>query len=233
MASPFEILGLDPSADDDEIIEAYRRRVKEVHPDQGGSREAFTEVRDAYEQLMSGDVTAAGGTGPGDAGGTGGPNATVTRGGPRAQSADPAQQIESHVEYLDYMVVTDEGWNLDDDDLFAKAARAGLDDEDYGEFTVLPHESLLEAAERCGYAWPFACRGGACTNCAVMVVEGDIPTPSWQILPDDLTDRGIRLSCNSAPSTEEAKIIYNVKHLPGVDELRLPATRFRKARSDD
>jgi hypothetical protein len=66
-----------------------------------------------------------------------------------------------------------------------------------------------------------------------MVVEGDIPTPSWQILPEDLTDRGIRLSCNSAPVTESAKIIYNVKHLPGVDELRLPATRFKKARSDD
>lgn len=233
MASPFEILGLDPSADDEEIVEAYRRRVKEVHPDQGGSQEAFTAVREAYEQLMDGDVKAAGGSGPGDASTGGGPNATVNRGGPRAQSTDPAQQIESHVQYLNYMVVEDNGWELGDDDLFGKAARAGLDDEDYGEFTVLSHESLLEAAERRGYAWPFACRGGACTNCAVMVVEGDIPTPSWQILPEDLTDRGIRLSCNSSPVTSEAKIIYNVKHLPGVDELRLPATRFKKARSDD
>jgi ferredoxin len=233
VASPFEILGLDPSADDDEIIEAYRRRVKEVHPDQGGSKEAFTAVRDAYEQLMSGDVTTSGPAGPGEPGETGGPNATATRGGPRAQSTDEAQQIESHVEYLNYMVAEDNGWELGDENLFGKAARAGLSDEDHGEFTVLPHESLLEAAERRGFAWPFACRGGACTNCAVMVVEGDIPTPSWQILPEDLTDRGIRLSCNSAPVTPEAKIIYNVKHLPGVDELRLPATRFKKARSDD
>ena len=231
MASPFEILGLDPGADDDEIVEAYRRRVKEVHPDQGGSRESFKTVRDAYEQLMDGDVKTAGGSGPGDASNGGGP--TATRGGPRAQSTDPAQQIESHVQYLNYMVLEDNGWELGDENLFGKAARAALDDEDYGEFTVLPHESLLEAAERRGFAWPFACRGGACTNCAVMVVEGDIPTPSWQILPEDLTDRGIRLSCNSSPVTESAKIIYNVKHLPGVDELRLPATRFKKARSDD
>jgi len=230
VASPFEILGLDPGADDDEIVEAYRRRVKEVHPDQGGSRESFKTVRDAYEQLMDGDVKTAGGSGPGDASNGGGP--TATRGGPRAQSTDPAQQIESHVQYLNYMVLEDNGWELGDENLFGKAARAALDDEDYGEFTVLPHESLLEAAERRGFAWPFACRGGACTNCAVMVVEGDIPTPSWQILPEDLTDRGIRLSCIVAPETD-AKIVYNVKHLPAVQDLLLPASRFEASSSTD
>lgn len=45
-------LGLDPSADDDAVREAYRERVKEVHPDTtDGDEEAFKRVTEAYERL--------------------------------------------------------------------------------------------------------------------------------------------------------------------------------------
>jgi ferredoxin len=219
--SPYEVLGVDPEADEDAVVEAYRERVKEAHPDHGGTQAEFQAVRTAYERIKAGDA---------EGGGTSG----IERGPSDDEQSDERRHQEStHVEYLNYTVLDDHGWELGDDDLFERAAGADLDSVDYGDFWVRPDESLLEAAERCGYAWPFACRGGACTNCAVMVVEGDIPTPPWQILPKELIDRGIRLSCNAAPVTDEAKIIYNVKHLPGVDELRLPASRFQKARSDD
>ncbi|WP_435127532.1 J domain-containing protein [Halobaculum sp. D14] len=46
--SAFETLGLPSTADGDAVERAYREKVKEVHPDQGGSREAFTAVREAY-----------------------------------------------------------------------------------------------------------------------------------------------------------------------------------------
>lgn len=48
VAAAFDTLGLPATADEDRIEAAYRERVKEVHPDQGGSREAFSAVREAY-----------------------------------------------------------------------------------------------------------------------------------------------------------------------------------------
>ncbi|WP_336037121.1 J domain-containing protein [Halobacterium yunchengense] len=48
VAAAFETLGVDPSADAAAVKRAYRERVKDVHPDHGGSREAFERVREAY-----------------------------------------------------------------------------------------------------------------------------------------------------------------------------------------
>lgn len=44
-------LGVDPEAGEDEIRSAYRRRVKEAHPDRGGDEETFKDVTAAYERL--------------------------------------------------------------------------------------------------------------------------------------------------------------------------------------
>jgi curved DNA-binding protein CbpA len=218
--SPFEILGVDPGADDDEVERAYRRRVVETHPDQGGSREQFQLVRAAYDAIDSGDVEsfdeAAVDTDPEESGFERRPASAATR-----------------VEYLNYDAVADAGWTLDDADLFEKAADADLDPLDHGEFTVEPGESLLEAAERRGWAWPYACRGGACANCAVAVTAGELSMPTDHILTDDLTDQGFRLSCNGVPLSAELRVVYNVKHLPGLDELRLPPYPFEQAHADD
>lgn len=51
-AEAYDILDLDPSADESTIKRAYRKRVKNVHPDtESGSEEAFKRVNAAYEQL--------------------------------------------------------------------------------------------------------------------------------------------------------------------------------------
>lgn len=44
----FAALGLPPTASLDEVREAYRDRVKAVHPDHGGDPDAFHRVREAY-----------------------------------------------------------------------------------------------------------------------------------------------------------------------------------------
>ncbi|WP_418282721.1 J domain-containing protein [Halorubrum sp. DTA98] len=44
----FDELGLSIDADADEVTRAYRERVKEVHPDQGGDEASFRRVRAAY-----------------------------------------------------------------------------------------------------------------------------------------------------------------------------------------
>jgi hypothetical protein len=53
VAEAFDTLGLSKRADADDVEDAYRERVKQVHPDQGGSREAFSEVREAYTTALN------------------------------------------------------------------------------------------------------------------------------------------------------------------------------------
>jgi hypothetical protein len=50
-AEAYRTLGLDPGADETAVREAYRERVKEVHPDRGGDEESFRRVTRAYEAL--------------------------------------------------------------------------------------------------------------------------------------------------------------------------------------
>ena len=49
---PHEVLGIDPDASDDEVQQAYRERVQEVHPDQGGTHEQFTRVKRARDKML-------------------------------------------------------------------------------------------------------------------------------------------------------------------------------------
>jgi DnaJ-domain-containing protein 1 len=44
----FDVLGVRSSASDEEIRAAYRRKVKEAHPDHGGDSKSFRRVREAY-----------------------------------------------------------------------------------------------------------------------------------------------------------------------------------------
>jgi ferredoxin len=265
--SPFDVLGIDPDADEAEIDRAYRRRVIETHPDQGGSASEFRLVKSAYEAIQDGyeppekRESDASGERNNDAsderdndGGTSQSTTTAPgrdgrrqnshrRQGPsdwqrRARNRHAAAETEdpdvnTRVEYLDFETITDHDWSLEDPDLFEKAAAADLDTESYGKFLAQPNETLLEAAEERGFAWPFACRGGACANCAVAVVEGELATPNDHILPEELTDEGFRLSCISTPVTETLKVVFNVKHLPKLEELRLPSTPFDRVHSDD
>lgn len=48
----FRVLGLDEAADVEAIREAYRRLMKKVHPDQGGSAELAARVRAARDVLI-------------------------------------------------------------------------------------------------------------------------------------------------------------------------------------
>ena len=219
MGSPFDVLGVAPDAEDAEIKRAYRRRAKEAHPDQGGSVEEFQRVKAAYEAIRSGAVERFDGTDADEADGA-------------DETADDTEPDRTRVEYLNYEVFDDYGWALSDEDLFERAAAADLEAADYGRFLVDPGETLLEAAENRGFAWPFACRGGACANCAVVVAEGELSTPVDHILPAEMVERGVRLSCVAEPLTDELSVVYNVKHMPDLEELRLPPRPFERARDD-
>jgi hypothetical protein len=48
-ASAYDVLGVDPSADDDELRRAYRLRLRQSHPDTGGDAAVFIQVQQAWE----------------------------------------------------------------------------------------------------------------------------------------------------------------------------------------
>ncbi|WP_121820143.1 ferredoxin Fer [Halostella salina] len=226
MDSPFAVLRVDPTADEEEIERAYRRRVLETHPDQNGSTREFRRVQAAYEAIKS----ERGLPGRTHAGSDPDPD-------PDAADADadsPDGREKTRVEYLNYEVLDDYGWSLDDDDLFEKASDEGLTSSaDCGRFLHDTPGSLLQGAEDCGFTWPYSCRGGACANCAVAVTEGELEMPVDHILPEELMDQGIRLSCVGQPVTDELQVVYNVKHLPDLDDLLLPPRSFDGAAGSD
>ena len=129
VGSPFEVLRVDPDADDVELKRAYRRRAKEAHPDRGGSVEEFQRVKAAYEAIRSGeaDLSDADGSGPDADADADGPRTAETAPGTGADSdpnpePDPEPEPTSaEVEYLNFEVFDDYGWSLADDDLFERA----------------------------------------------------------------------------------------------------------------
>lgn len=48
---PYKILGIGPGASKEEIKQAYRKQATKLHPDKGGSSEAFAQLHDSYEYL--------------------------------------------------------------------------------------------------------------------------------------------------------------------------------------
>ena len=50
-ASPYRLLGLDPSAPDEVVKLVYRHLARRLHPDAGGSTEAMARLNGAYEEI--------------------------------------------------------------------------------------------------------------------------------------------------------------------------------------
>jgi hypothetical protein len=50
-ATPYEVLGVSPSASTEELRRAYRRMLRAAHPDTGGSETEFTAVQRAWERV--------------------------------------------------------------------------------------------------------------------------------------------------------------------------------------
>ncbi|GAA4773760.1 J domain-containing protein [Microbacterium gilvum] len=58
-ASPYEVLGVASSVDDDELRRAYRLQLRRTHPDTGGDAAAFIQVQRAWELVGTAELRAA------------------------------------------------------------------------------------------------------------------------------------------------------------------------------
>lgn len=64
--NPYKVLGLEPSASEEEVKEAYREKAKEHHPDQGGDAEKFKEIQKAKEEILDDGFGFSDGPSPGN-----------------------------------------------------------------------------------------------------------------------------------------------------------------------
>lgn len=81
-ASPYEILGVRATATDDELRKAFRRALRETHPDTGGDPQRFNAVQLAWDRVSTPERRAAYDAGRG---------ATQDRAAFTAQAARPRQ----------------------------------------------------------------------------------------------------------------------------------------------
>lgn len=51
--SCWDVLAIEPTSDRAAIKKAWRRRMKQAHPDHGGTREEYEQVQSAYEQALA------------------------------------------------------------------------------------------------------------------------------------------------------------------------------------
>jgi curved DNA-binding protein CbpA len=58
-ATPYEVLGVSPTASHDELRRAYRKLARETHPDTGGSSARFVAVQLAWERIGTPEDRAA------------------------------------------------------------------------------------------------------------------------------------------------------------------------------
>ena len=57
-SSPYEVLGVPASASDEDLRRAYRRLLRQTHPDTGGDQARFIAVQAAWERIGSPDARA-------------------------------------------------------------------------------------------------------------------------------------------------------------------------------
>lgn len=108
-ANPYEVLGVAPTASDDDLKKAYRRRLREAHPDTGGSSAEFDRVQQAWQRVGSPSARAAYDTGSDAFSGGSGTWAQSAGGGARRGDSRPNATSYGHPggyfreQYLDLM----------------------------------------------------------------------------------------------------------------------------------
>ena len=79
--------------------------------------------------------------------------------------------------------------------------------------TVLPKETLLQAALRQGIDFPNSCRVGGCGSCKCKLVDGEVKelTETGYLLSAEEIDQGTILACQSIPKTNvQVEVEQNV-----------------------
>jgi ring-1,2-phenylacetyl-CoA epoxidase subunit PaaE len=68
---------------------------------------------------------------------------------------------------------------------------------------------VLDAATQEGLELPYACKGGVCSTCRAMLVEGEVDMDANFALEDYEIARGYILTCQSYPVTDKIVVDFD------------------------
>jgi CDP-4-dehydro-6-deoxyglucose reductase len=87
-------------------------------------------------------------------------------------------------------------------------------------FTVEQDESVLDAALRQGYTFPYGCRNGGCGACKGKLLAGEVAYGDKRppALSEDDIAQGLALFCQARPTSD---LTVEVKEVSGPDELEI------------
>jgi ring-1,2-phenylacetyl-CoA epoxidase subunit PaaE len=103
----------------------------------------------------------------------------------------------------------------------AKAGAAGAAKQETCEATIVidgrartlsmakKTETVLDAGLREGMELPYACKGGVCSTCRAMLLEGEVDMDANFALEDYEIARGYVLTCQSYPATDKIVVDFD------------------------
>lgn len=77
------------------------------------------------------------------------------------------------------------------------------------EISVDSDETILLAAFRAGLEPPFSCQIGICGSCSAHLISGKVEMDECDALTDEEIQKGIILTCQSHPITDDCYIDYD------------------------
>jgi len=97
-------------------------------------------------------------------------------------------------------------------------------------FDVESNESVLDAALRHGYAFPYGCRGGGCGACKGKLLNGtvDYGTNQPPALSEEDVSRGLALFCQARPTSDISVEIKEIGESDNLEIKTLPTKVHKK-----